>query len=319
LQAQQRMRQSSVLLVGMRGLAAEIAKNLVLTGIGSLTINDHRNVAPNDLAGNFFLTERDLGKNRAMCAARGIQELNPNVKIIVDTDDFTEKSSDYFAQFSAIILTNSDTAEALRINEIVRTIYEREKRAIALFQCEIHGFSCYSMQDLISHTARLTKKTKDQLTGLESEESSEKTFQYCSFANIIGASANSTDVLRQFRKPSERELGRMWLVLQILFQFRNEYHLSSDRKNEIPAEQFTEYAQNYAKAHNLAANYFSSEFIANFVRCLGVEVSPIVAVFGGMIAQEVLKIISGKDEPLNNVIVYHSQVGNALVKHFGAK
>ena len=56
------MRTSSVLLVTLRGLSAEIAKNIVLAGIGSLTLLDDQLVHEADLGADFFLREDDIGK-----------------------------------------------------------------------------------------------------------------------------------------------------------------------------------------------------------------------------------------------------------------
>lgn len=47
----------------MRALANEIAKNLVLAGIGSLTVQDSQAVVDDDLGAQFFLSEQDIGKN----------------------------------------------------------------------------------------------------------------------------------------------------------------------------------------------------------------------------------------------------------------
>lgn len=47
----------------MRALANEIAKNLVLAGIGSLTIQDSQLVSDDDLGAQFFISEDDIGKN----------------------------------------------------------------------------------------------------------------------------------------------------------------------------------------------------------------------------------------------------------------
>ncbi|KAG8448728.1 hypothetical protein GDO86_015700 [Hymenochirus boettgeri] len=44
LEAQKRLRTSKVLLVGMRGLGAEVAKNLILAGVKGLTLLDHQQV-----------------------------------------------------------------------------------------------------------------------------------------------------------------------------------------------------------------------------------------------------------------------------------
>lgn len=47
----------------MRALANEIAKNLVLAGIGSLTIQDDQLVTDDDSGAQFFISEDDIGKN----------------------------------------------------------------------------------------------------------------------------------------------------------------------------------------------------------------------------------------------------------------
>ena len=47
----------------MRALSNEIAKNLVLAGIGSLTIQDDQSVLEDDLGSQFFVSEEDIGKN----------------------------------------------------------------------------------------------------------------------------------------------------------------------------------------------------------------------------------------------------------------
>ena len=47
----------------MRALANEVAKNLVLAGIGSLTVQDSQVVADDDLGAQLFVSEQDIGKN----------------------------------------------------------------------------------------------------------------------------------------------------------------------------------------------------------------------------------------------------------------
>ena len=58
-----RIRTAKILLVSMKALANEIAKNLVLAGIGSLTVIDHETVTEEDLFAQFLVTEEDVGKN----------------------------------------------------------------------------------------------------------------------------------------------------------------------------------------------------------------------------------------------------------------
>ena len=95
-----------VLLVGIRGVGVETAKNAILAGIHALTIVDDEptQVSPSsmlflslfsllqihlahlqirDLGSNFFLTETDLGKPRAAVCAPKLAELNRLVKVEV--------------------------------------------------------------------------------------------------------------------------------------------------------------------------------------------------------------------------------------------
>jgi len=57
------IRNANILLVSIKALANEIAKNLVLAGIGSITLADHDVVTEDDLGAQFFVSEADVGKN----------------------------------------------------------------------------------------------------------------------------------------------------------------------------------------------------------------------------------------------------------------
>ena len=61
VEAQQRMMTSRVLIVGVGGLCCEVAKNLVLAGVGHITLMDHAGVTARDIASNYFLPEESLG------------------------------------------------------------------------------------------------------------------------------------------------------------------------------------------------------------------------------------------------------------------
>lgn len=63
IDAQNCMRQSRVLLHGMSGLNAEVAKNLVLAGVGSVTIMDTAVVEERILGSQFLLSESHIGQN----------------------------------------------------------------------------------------------------------------------------------------------------------------------------------------------------------------------------------------------------------------
>ena len=61
--AQERIRSANILLISIKALGTEIAKNLILNGIGSLTIVDGETVVEDDLGAQYFLREEDVGRN----------------------------------------------------------------------------------------------------------------------------------------------------------------------------------------------------------------------------------------------------------------
>lgn len=57
-----RMRNASICVVNLRGIATELIKNIVLAGIGKLIVLDSEDVQEEDLGAGFFFREDDVGK-----------------------------------------------------------------------------------------------------------------------------------------------------------------------------------------------------------------------------------------------------------------
>ncbi|XP_053455924.1 ubiquitin-like modifier-activating enzyme 7 isoform X2 [Nycticebus coucang] len=112
LPAMQRIQEAKVLLSGLQGLGAEVAKNLVLMGVGSLTLHDPNPTCWSDLAAQFFLSEQDLGRSRAEASQERLAQLNRAVQVFVHTGDITE---DLLLDFQVVVLTASKLEEQLRV------------------------------------------------------------------------------------------------------------------------------------------------------------------------------------------------------------
>ncbi|XP_012494082.1 PREDICTED: ubiquitin-like modifier-activating enzyme 7 isoform X5 [Propithecus coquereli] len=110
--AMQRIQGAKVLLSGLQGLGAEVAKNLVLMGVGSLTLHDPYPTCWSDLAAQFFLSEQDLGRNRAEASQEFLAQLNRAVQVFVHTGDITE---DLLLDFQVVVLTASKLEEQLKV------------------------------------------------------------------------------------------------------------------------------------------------------------------------------------------------------------
>ena len=79
--AQQSLAKSSVLVIGLSGLGAELAKNLALAGIKELHVHDDAPATLHDLATSFLLTEADVSAPRAARAVEQLAPLNPHVEV----------------------------------------------------------------------------------------------------------------------------------------------------------------------------------------------------------------------------------------------
>ncbi|XP_041275819.1 SUMO-activating enzyme subunit 1, partial [Pyrgilauda ruficollis] len=101
LEAQKRLRASRVLLVGLRGLGAEVAKNLILAGVRGLTLLDHQQVSPEDSRAQFLIPAGSLGRNRAEASLERAQSLNPMVEVKADPESVESKPHEFFTQFDA--------------------------------------------------------------------------------------------------------------------------------------------------------------------------------------------------------------------------
>lgn len=57
------------------------AKNIILAGVKSVTLHDEGTVEKIDLSAQFYLSEDDIGKNRAEASVEKLSELNKAVKV----------------------------------------------------------------------------------------------------------------------------------------------------------------------------------------------------------------------------------------------
>lgn len=103
-EAQKRMANSDVLLLGMNGLGVEIAKNIILSGVKSVTIHDDTLTSFHDLASQFYLTEELIGIPRARATLGKLTELNPYVHVALLEGEITLEQ---FKNYAVVVAINT--------------------------------------------------------------------------------------------------------------------------------------------------------------------------------------------------------------------
>lgn len=114
-EAMKRMGSSNILVAGLRGLGVEIAKNIALAGVKSLTLFDPKPTVIADLSSQFFLHPEDVGKPRASVTVPRVSELNPYTPVReYHAADLTSNLSE-LKQFQVVVLTDTPLEDQAKI------------------------------------------------------------------------------------------------------------------------------------------------------------------------------------------------------------
>lgn len=100
---------ATILIVGLRGIGIEIAKNMVLAGCKEVILFDDRPATKADLGCQFYLTQEDCegGKTIAYCCKNKLQQLNTFVKVsVTDSTDPTQTIQKADESLKVVVLTD---------------------------------------------------------------------------------------------------------------------------------------------------------------------------------------------------------------------
>ncbi|KAL5720963.1 E1 ubiquitin-activating enzyme [Ranunculus cassubicifolius] len=123
---------SDILISGIQGLGAEIAKNLVLAGVKSVTLHDEGTVQLWDLSSNFIFSENDVGKNRALASVQKLQELNNAVAVSTLTTTLTKEQ---LSNYQAVVFTDISLDKAVEFDDYCRA----QQPPIPFIKTEVRG------------------------------------------------------------------------------------------------------------------------------------------------------------------------------------
>ena len=103
----------------------EILKNLILSGVGEVTIVDDSKISSEDLKNNFFVDAEDVGKLRGEIVLKNLLELNPDVKgnfINKNAKDYLNDENNDFKSFTLLIGTNLLSEENNKLYSLAKKL-----------------------------------------------------------------------------------------------------------------------------------------------------------------------------------------------------
>lgn len=308
MDSQARLKAAKILLVNLSGIGTEVAKNIILSGIGSLVILDSHTLTEDDLSCQFFVSHEEVGMKRLDAAKPRIKEMNSRVELTFDTDVISTKTEEFYEQFDLVVGTELKNSEILQINRFTR------KNKIPFYATGLHGLFGYIFADLIEFDS-IDKKIKGLAptkTGVispnreiikiqEDFDEEKKIFyeiittrnKYKLFKDILDQESLSKQLTR---RQAKQLTGLISLVLSLLSPDVNIESLDFNSLKLLALK----------KCHqlNLPKEYLTDNYIEQFTHQIGIEFAPVCSVIGSTVAQDVINVMGKRQSPLNNFILF---------------
>ncbi|THH32904.1 hypothetical protein EUX98_g1245 [Antrodiella citrinella] len=359
-EAMKRMAASNVLIVGLKGLGVEIAKNIILAGVKSVTVFDPEPVEIADLSTQFFLRQEDIGKSRADAGVPRLAELNAYVPVRnLGGQPGQEITIDLIKSFQAVVLCGVPLSKQLEINDWT---HENDIHFIAAETRGLFGsvfndfgpkFTCVDPtgeQPLTGMIVSVDKDADGLVTCLDETRHGLEDGDFVTFTEVqgmtelnaceprkvsvkgpytfsIGDTSNLSDYVRggiftQVKMPKIIEFKSLReslkapelfitdfakfdrpATLHAGFQALAEFKASQQR---LPRPRNAEDAAAIVSlAKKIDADIDEKTLNELSYQAAG-DVSPVVAVIGGFVAQEVLKACSAKFHPMVQNLYFDS-------------
>lgn len=110
------MSTADVLVCGLGGPGLEIAKNIVLAGVRSVTLHDKNPITMEDLSSQFYADKKDVGSSRDIAFKDQLSSLNLYVSLhVLDKPKLDESD---FKRFTVVVLTQASHEQCVEIGDI---------------------------------------------------------------------------------------------------------------------------------------------------------------------------------------------------------
>ncbi|TYI35399.1 hypothetical protein ES332_A03G074200v1 [Gossypium tomentosum] len=290
--AQRRLSKSHILVCGMKGTVAEFCKNIVLAGVGSVTLVDDRIVTDESLSVNFLILPHENhynGKTLAEVCCDSLKEFNHMVHVAVETGDISTFGVEFFEKFDAVIISCCSLGKKKLINQKRRKLSKR----VAFYTVECRG-SCGEMfVDLVDY-----KYSKKKL-----EETIECQIEYPSFEEAISVPWRALP----------RRVSKLYFAMRVIEQFEDVEGRNPGETTIADLPGVLKLRKELCETNSLDESQIPDALLERLLTDTR-EFPPVCAIIGGILGQEVIKAISGKGDPLKNFFFFDAMDGKGLIE-----
>ena len=247
-----------------------------------------------------------------------LQRLNPRVQLhLANLPSFLEEPS-FFGAYSLVIATDLPLTVLTTINIACRL---QGKPFYASSSFGLYGFI---FADLVQHTFVISREKSNVETKLGPQTPTQSiinvttsrgsdgktTEQVTKLETYTPINLANTSPLTPWHLASRR---RKFMVSPILACIRALWEYQSLTNTLLPSHQnadlqlFTTLANEKHKELQLPKETLRADVLRSFIQNLGAEISPVCAFLGGQLAQDVINVIGGKEQPIQNFLVFDGE------------
>ncbi|OAY64877.1 SUMO-activating enzyme subunit 1B-2 [Ananas comosus] len=292
--AQKRLSRAHVLISGLSGATAELCKNIVLAGVGSLTLVDPRPVTEDACNANFLILPENIngGRSLADVCCESLKDFNPMVRVSAEKGDLMQSDGEFFNKFDVVVISCCSSKAKKLINEKCR----KRSRRMAFYTVECRDSCGEIFVDLQNYT--YMQKSSD--------DTAECQLDFPSLEEAI--SIPWMDL--------PRKVSKLFFAMRVLDMFesskeRNPGETSiSDLPEILKLREEMCNAQSVKDYDSLVPQSLLERLLAAGTK----EHPPVCAILGGILGQEVIKAISGKGGPLKNFFYFDAADGKGVIE-----
>ncbi|GAB5029826.1 sumo-activating enzyme subunit 1 [Nannochloropsis oceanica] len=283
MEAQKRMQEARVLFCGLRALPAEICKNVILAGI-NVALLDAETVTHEDLCAQFFLRPEHVGMNRAEACLPGVREMNPLATVECHTSPPSSLPDTFFSSFDIIVASDLPPSQLIRLDALMRERGREAGRGGGFMYADTFGLHGWAFP----------------------AAPKEFTLSYPSLQEALSEPWSS--LKNRFPVPRVFVMGRLLGI----FDEKHGCRPSPSASGKEVAL-FVSESQAALLENGLEEGFLSEEELRALAISGRTELSPVCAVIGGILGQEILKAVSRKGEPALNCFLWDGETHEGRV------
>ncbi|KAI3438249.1 hypothetical protein D9Q98_000686 [Chlorella vulgaris] len=299
VETQRRLSGAKVLIAGCGGLAAEVAKNVVLAGVGAVTLVDDTPCSRRSLS-NFLVgstTPDDTTVAEASVAT--LQEMNPFVKVAaLPGPPEAVLAPDVLRQYDLLLLCDQPASRIAQADVMCR------EAGIAFYAGVCRGIFGWAFANLHQHRY-MVERQEEQPDGSTSKHVSEHNASFATWEQATSCSLEGVNM---------RRFSKLYLLIRVVSRFEQQQQRFPTAAD---ADQLRALQQQVFGEMGVDAAALPDEMLQAYA-AYGSDMPAINAIVGGTLGNELIKAVGGRNEPVNNFFLFSlAEGGEGVSRHQG--